>query len=93
MIRPRGSVQPERSPAAYRGPMKRDYSTLKAVLVGAGALLYGASPIDIIPEILAGPLGFGDDALVLVAAGIAIWRILRGRQVRGATPPPAGPGV
>ena len=62
--------------------MKRDYSTLKAVLIGAGALLYGASPFDIIPEFLAGPLGFGDDAVVLVAAGIAIWRILRGRAQR-----------
>ena len=75
--------------------MTRDYSTLKAVLVGAGALLYGASPIDIIPEFLAGPLGFGDDAVVLVAAGIAIWRILRGRAQRrgasGATPPPPAP--
>lgn len=65
--------------------MTRDYSVLKAVLIGAGALLYGASPIDVIPEILAGPLGFGDDALVLIAAGVAIWRILRGRAQRRAT--------
>ena len=50
-----------------------------SVLIGLGALLYGASPIDLVPEILAGPLGFGDDALVLVAAGIAIWRILSNR--------------
>lgn len=64
--------------------MTRDYSTLKAVLIGAGALLYGASPIDVIPEIIAGPFGFGDDALVLVAAGVAIWRILRGRAQRRA---------
>ena len=34
--------------------MKKDHSTLKAVLIGLGALLYGASPIDLIPEILAG---------------------------------------
>ncbi len=68
--------------------MKRDYSTLKAVLIGAGALLYGASPIDIIPEFLAGPLGFGDDALVLIAAGVAIWRILKGRAPRGPNPQP-----
>jgi len=55
---------------------------LKSVLIGAGALLYGASPIDLIPELLAGPLGFGDDALVLVAAGVAIWRIMRKRGQR-----------
>jgi uncharacterized membrane protein YkvA (DUF1232 family) len=68
--------------------MKRDRSKLKAVLVGLGALLYGASPIDLIPEILAGPLGFGDDAVVLIGAGIAIWRILRGRAIRRATTEP-----
>lgn len=51
-----------------------------SVLIGLGALLYGASPIDLIPEVLAGPLGFGDDAVVLVAAGVAIWRILSNRS-------------
>lgn len=66
--------------------MKKDRSTLKAVLIGLGALLYGASPIDLIPELLAGPLGFGDDALVLIAAGVAIYRILKGRASRRATP-------
>jgi uncharacterized membrane protein YkvA (DUF1232 family) len=68
--------------------MKKDRSVLKAVLIGVGALLYGASPIDLIPEILAGPLGFGDDALVLIGAGVAIYRILRGRAARQAAPTP-----
>lgn len=62
--------------------MTKDRSVLKAVLIGVGALLYGASPIDLIPELLAGPLGFGDDALVLIGAGVAIYRILRGRAAR-----------
>jgi uncharacterized membrane protein YkvA (DUF1232 family) len=53
---------------------------LKAVLIGGAALLYGASPIDLIPELLAGPLGFGDDALVLIAAGVAIYRIMKKRR-------------
>lgn len=65
--------------------MTRDHSTLKAVLIAAGALIYGASPIDLIPELLAGPLGFGDDAVVLIGAGVAIWRIFRGRALRRAT--------
>ena len=56
-----------------------------SVLIGLGALLYGASPIDLIPEVLAGPLGFGDDAVVLVAAGFAIWRILRNRGKGGTS--------
>lgn len=67
--------------------MKKDRSTLKAVLIGLGALLYGASPIDVIPEIVAGPLGFGDDAVVLIGAGVAIWRIVRRRRLRRGTPP------
>lgn len=69
--------------------MKRP--VLVSVLIGIGALIYGASPIDLVPEILAGPLGFGDDALVLVAAGVAIWRILSNRH-KGEPPisqPPA----
>ncbi len=68
--------------------MKKDRSKLKATLVGLGALLYGASPIDLIPEIIAGPLGFGDDAVVLIGAGLAIWRILRKRAARRATVQP-----
>jgi uncharacterized membrane protein YkvA (DUF1232 family) len=65
--------------------MKKDHSTLKAVLIALGALIYGASPFDLIPEFLAGPLGFGDDALVLIAAGVAIFRIVKGRASRRAT--------
>jgi uncharacterized membrane protein YkvA (DUF1232 family) len=75
-------------PFAYVCAMKRDRSKLKAVLVGLGALLYSASPIDLIPELLAGPLGFGDDAVVLIGAGLAIWRILRKRSIRRPTTEP-----
>ena len=34
---------------------------ISAVLVAIGAIVYGASPIDIIPELLTGPLGLIDD--------------------------------
>lgn len=73
--------------------MEKDRSTLKAVLIGLGAVLYGASPIDLVPEILAGPLGFGDDAVVLIGAGVAIWRIMRNRNARrrAAAAQPAPP--
>jgi uncharacterized membrane protein YkvA (DUF1232 family) len=50
--------------------------TLAAILVGLGALAYGISPIDIIPEFL-GPIGLIDDGGVLIGAAIAIWRLLR----------------
>jgi uncharacterized membrane protein YkvA (DUF1232 family) len=73
--------------------MKKDRSTLTAVLVAVGALLYGASPIDVIPEFLAGPLGLGDDAVVLVAAGVAIYRIMRSRALRRSAPPTATTGT
>ncbi|RUR01830.1 YkvA family protein [Labedella endophytica] len=66
--------------------MQRDHSKLKAVLIGLGALLYTASPIDLIPEIIAGPLGFGDDAAVLIGAGVAIYRILKARADRRRHP-------
>lgn len=46
-----------------------------SVLVGAAAIVYGASPIDIIPELL-GPIGLADDAVVVVGAALAIWRML-----------------
>jgi uncharacterized membrane protein YkvA (DUF1232 family) len=49
-----------------------------AVLVALGAIAYGISPIDVIPELLTGPFGFIDDAGVLVGAGIAIWKLLTG---------------
>ena len=44
--------------------------------MGLGALAYGISPIDIIPEFL-GPIGLIDDGGVLICAAIAIWRLLR----------------
>ena len=70
---------------------------VKSIIIGGLALLYGASPIDVIPDVLI-PFGFGDDAVVLVGAGIAIWRILKARNARKAagtaaptyTPPPSG---
>jgi uncharacterized membrane protein YkvA (DUF1232 family) len=64
--------------------MKPDRSNVRALLIALGALLYTASPIDLIPEILAGPLGFGDDAAVLVGAAVAIYRIMRNRRLRRA---------
>jgi uncharacterized membrane protein YkvA (DUF1232 family) len=61
---------------------------LAAVLVGLGALAYGISPIDIIPELLTGPIGLIDDAAVWGAAAIGIVKLLQGRR-GGSTPPAA----
>lgn len=46
-----------------------------AVLLGAAALVYGVSPVDLIPELL-GPLGIADDAVVLSGAALGVWRLL-----------------
>jgi|GEM_PF-2504842 len=60
--------------------MSRGRAILSAVLVALGAIAYGASPIDIIPELLVGPLGLADDLAVWVGAGVAIWKLLSGSR-------------
>lgn len=66
--------------------MKVDRSAVKAVLVALGALAYGVSPVDVIPDFLPA-IGLGDDAVVLVTAAVAILRIVmkaRGLRLRDA---------
>jgi uncharacterized membrane protein YkvA (DUF1232 family) len=58
-----------------------------AVLIGAAGLVYGLSPVDLVPEVLFGPLGLLDDLGVLGAAAFGVWRMLRGGDGR---PGPAG---
>ncbi len=72
--------------------MTRGRRIAAAVLVAIGALVYGISPIDVIPELLTGPLGFADDLAVFVGAGFAIWKLLTGRDPRpgGDTTSPTG---
>ena len=62
---------------------------LAAVLIGVGALVYGISPVDIIPELIAGPFGLADDLAVVAGAGFAIWKLISGRKpgADGAVPP------
>ncbi len=70
--------------------MSRGRQVAAAVLIAAAALLYGISPLDVIPEFL-GPLGLADDLAVLAGAGFAIWKLLSGGKPKpgdaGATPP------
>ena len=69
--------------------MSKRRHIVSAVLVAVGAIIYGVSPIDVIPELLTGPLGFTDDILVLFGAGVAVWKLLKGRRpgATGVTPP------
>jgi len=68
--------------------MSRRRAIISAILVAAGALVYGISPVDIIPELLTGPLGLIDDLAVFGTAGLAIYKLLTGRDAskRGETP-------
>ncbi|WP_219905629.1 DUF1232 domain-containing protein [Glaciihabitans tibetensis] len=64
--------------------------TVAAVLVAVAAVVYGASPIDIIPELLTGPLGLTDDFAVVLGAGFTVWKLLSGRpRVSQKSAPPA----
>jgi uncharacterized membrane protein YkvA (DUF1232 family) len=60
--------------------MNRRRKTVAAVLVAVAAVIYGISPIDIIPELVAGPLGLADDLGVFVGAGLAVWKLVSGRD-------------
>ena len=64
---------------------------IAAVVVAIGAIIYGISPIDVIPELVTGPLGLADDFAVLLGAGVGIWKLLQGRKgpAGETTPPPA----
>jgi uncharacterized membrane protein YkvA (DUF1232 family) len=62
---------------------------IAAVLVAIGAVVYGASPIDIIPELFTGPLGLADDLAVWVGAAFGIYNLLKGRgNEQGDVAPP-----
>jgi uncharacterized membrane protein YkvA (DUF1232 family) len=69
--------------------MSKGRRVAAAILVAVGALVYGVSPIDVIPELLTGPLGFADDLAVLAGAGFAIYKLLTGRGPATGTTPPA----
>lgn len=58
-----------------------------AVLVAVAAILYGVSPIDVIPELLTGPIGLTDDLAVLVGAGFGIWKLLSGGRAKPTSAP------
>lgn len=68
--------------------MSRGRAIISAVMVALGAIAYGASPIDIIPELLLGPIGLVDDLAVWVGAGVAIFKLLSGSRLEPGTAPP-----
>lgn len=58
----------------------------KAIIEVVIALLYGASPIDLIPDLL-GPLGLVDDALIVpTLLAMAYFQFRKARNLRAALP-------
>lgn len=58
--------------------MPKGLRILLAVVIGIVAVVYGLSPVDLIPELFTGPLGFLDDGAAIVAAIFGIWKLLTG---------------
>ncbi len=68
--------------------MSRGRQVTAAILIAVAAIIYGVSPVDVIPELLTGPLGLVDDLAVFVGAGFAIWKLLSGKGPQTEQPPP-----
>ena len=58
--------------------MSRGLRIAASVGIAIVAFIYGVSPVDLVPEIILGPIGYIDDAVAWVGAGFAIWKILKG---------------
>lgn len=50
------------------------WKEIVALAASVGTL---ASPIDILPETILGPLGFGDDAIAVVVAGFTLYKAVK----------------
>jgi uncharacterized membrane protein YkvA (DUF1232 family) len=53
---------------------------LRGVAAMIGALIYLISPVDVLPEAVLGPIGLIDDAGVLGAVGIFVYRLIQARR-------------
>ena len=48
----------------------------RGLIAMIGALVYLASPVDVLPEVLLGPLGLLDDAGALTAAAVFVYKLV-----------------
>jgi uncharacterized membrane protein YkvA (DUF1232 family) len=63
--------------AAVVGFVMRRYSVPPRGLIAMiGALVYLASPVDVLPEVMLGPIGLLDDAGVATAAVVFVYKLL-----------------
>jgi uncharacterized membrane protein YkvA (DUF1232 family) len=52
----------------------------RGVIARLGALFYLALPVDVVPEVLLGPLGLVDDAGVVAVVSIWVYKLVKARQ-------------
>ncbi|QCW52674.1 DUF1232 domain-containing protein [Nocardioides dongxiaopingii] len=68
----------------------------RGVVAMVGGLVYLASPVDVLPEAILGPLGLVDDAGVLTGVAIFVYKLVQVRQrlersgIQGRRRPGAG---
>jgi uncharacterized membrane protein YkvA (DUF1232 family) len=57
----------------------------RGLIAMIGALVYLASPVDVLPEVILGPLGLLDDAGAVTAAAVFVYKLVTvKRQLQGA---------
>lgn len=66
---------------------------LRGIAAMAGALVYLVSPVDVLPEVVLGPIGLVDDLGVMGAVGMFVYRLIQARRgaVTGSGPEPTDP--
>ncbi len=52
----------------------------RGVVAMVGALVYLASPVDVLPEVLLGPLGLVDDAGVVTGVAVFVYKVVQARK-------------
>ncbi len=62
--------------AAIAMVMRRYQIPPRGLVAMIGALVYLASPIDVLPEVLLGPIGLLDDAGAATAAAVFVYKIV-----------------
>jgi len=54
---------------------------LRGVVAMIAALAYLATPVDVLPEVVLGPLGLVDDAGVITGVAFFVWKLVRARRI------------
>jgi len=67
----------------------------RGLVAMAGALVYVVLPVDVVPEVLLGPLGLLDDAGIVAGVSIWVYKLVKARQklVAGGVIKPGRPVV